>query len=327
MDLTKEQKIKLYTNMVRVRKLDEFIVQAFYNKRLAVNVFHSQQGQEAVGVGACTFLKPDDYMFHTHRGHGLCESIAKGLPAKAIVAEHFGKVTGSCKGMGFFHNCAPELGFFGMGGTVGGEFTVGPGVALAAKLRGKGQVTAIFLGDGATGRGTLHEGMLMSANWKLPVLWLCSNNGMSMWVPVEVSFPKENIADMAYGYGIPASIVDGQDVEAVYEAVQAAVERGRAGEGPSFIEFKTCRFRAQAEGIPDKCEDGLRSEELVNAWKQRDPIQLYREKLLNEGVLTGADIERIDREADQEIAEAEKFAKESPPPTPDILEGLLYADS
>lgn len=326
MDLTKEQKVKLYTNMVRVRKLDEFIVQAFYDKRLAGPFFHSQQGQEAIGVGACTFLKPDDYMFHSHRGHGVCESISKGLPAKSFVAEHFGKATGSCKGMGFFNNCDPSLGFFGMGGTVGGEFTVGTGIALAAKLRGKGQVMAIFFGDGATGRGPLHEGMLMSANWKLPVLWLCMNNGIGMWVPVEVSFPKENIADLAYGYGIPASIVDGQDVEAVYEAVQTAVNRGRAGEGPSFIEFKTCRFRSQLEGAPDICQDGLRSEEEVNAWKQKDPIKLYREKLLNEGTLTRADIERIDREVLEEVAEADKFATESPLPTPDILEKLLYAD-
>ena len=226
MDITREQKIKLYTNMVRIRKLDEFIVQAFYDGKLAGPFFHSQQGQEAVGVGACTFLRPDDYMFHTHRGHGICESIAKGLPAKSFVAEHFGKVTGSCKGTGFINSCDPKLGFFGMGGTVGGEFTVGTGIALAAKLRGKGQVMAIFFGDGATGRGTLHEGMLMSANWKLPVIWLCENNLMGQWVPIKIAYPKENLADLAFGYDIPSAIVDGQDVIAVYEAVSEAAVAG-----------------------------------------------------------------------------------------------------
>ena len=326
MNITKEQKVTLYSNMVRVRKLDEFIVKAFYEGKLAGPFFHSQQGQEAIGVGACTFLRQDDYIFHTHRGHGLCESIAKGLPAKSFVAEHFGKATGSCKGMGFINNCDPALGLFGMGGTVGGEFTVGTGIALAAKLRGKGQVMAIFFGDGATGRGTLHEGMLMSANWKLPVLWLCMNNGIGMWVPIEVAFPKENIADLAFGYGIPGSVVDGQDVMAVYEAVQTAAARARAGEGPSFIEFKTCRFRSQLEGVPDICQDGLRSEEEVNAWKQRDPIKLFREKLLNEGTLNQTDIDRIDREAMAEIEEADRFATESPVPTTDILGKLLYAD-
>jgi len=326
MNITKEQKITLYSNMVRVRKLDEFIVKAFYEGKLAGPFFHSQQGQEAIGVGACTFLRQDDYIFHTHRGHGLCEVIAKGLPAKSFVAEHCGKATGSCKGIGFFNNCDLNLCFFGMGGTVGGEFTVGAGASLAAKLRGKEQVVAIFFGDGATGRGTLHEGMLMSANWKLPVLWLCSNNGMGMWVPVEAAFPKENLADLAFGYGIPASVVDGQDVMTVYEAVQNAAARARAGEGPSFIEFKTCRFRAQLEGANDISQDGLRSEEEVNAWKQRDPIKLFREKLLNDGTLNQTDIDRIDREAMAEIEEADRFATESPVPTTDILGKLLYAD-
>jgi TPP-dependent pyruvate/acetoin dehydrogenase alpha subunit len=326
MDITKEQKIKLYTNMVRVRKLDELIAKAFYDKKLVGPFFHSQQGQEAIGVGANTYLRPDDYLFYTHRGHGLCEVISKGLPAKNFVSEHFGKVTGSCKGVGFFNNCDPKLGFYGLDGTVGGEFTMGAGAGLAAKMRGKGQVVAIFLGDGATGRGTLHEAMLMCANWKLPVIWLCSNNGMGMWVPVGVAFPKENIADLAFGYGIPSAVVDGQDVLAVYESVQTAVARARAGEGPSFIEFKTCRFNAQLEGAPDISQEGLRSEEEVSAWKQRDPVKLFREKLLNEGVLSQADADRIDREALAEAEEAEKFATESPVPTPDILEKLLYAD-
>jgi len=326
MNITKEQKVTLYTNMVRVRKLDEFMVKAFYDGKIAGPFFHSQQGQEAIGVGACTFLRQDDYLFHTHRGHGLCEVIAKGLPAKAFVSEHFGKATGSCKGLGFATNCDLKLGFFGMAGTVGGEFTLGAGAGLAAKLRDKGQVVAIFLGDGATGRGTLHEAMLMCANWKLPVLWLCSNNGMGMWVPVEVAYPKENIADLAFGYGIPASVVDGQDVMAVYEAVQTAVDRARAGEGPGFIEFKTCRFRSQLEGAPDINQDGLRSEEVVNAWQQRDPINFFREKLLNEGILNQTDIDRIDREALDEAKEAERSTMESPAPTADILEKALYAD-
>jgi acetoin:2,6-dichlorophenolindophenol oxidoreductase subunit alpha len=326
MGITREQKIQLYINMVRVRKVDELMVKAFFDKKLAGPYFHSQQGQEAIGAGAATFLRPDDYVFHSHRGHGLCEVIAKGLPVKKFVAEHFGKVTGSCRGVGFLNSCDLTLGLFGMGGTVGGEFTVGTGVGLAARLRGKGQVVTIFFGDGATGRGSLHEGMLMSANWKLPVIWLCSNNGMGMWVPVKVTFPKENIADLAFGYGIPASIVDGQDVLAVYEAVRGAVTRAREGEGPSFIEFKTCRFRPQLEGVPDICQEGLRSEEELNAWKERDPIKLMQEKLLKENTLTPAEVEKIDREATEEAAEAERLALASPAPSKEILAGLLYAD-
>ena len=326
MELTKEQKIKLYTNMLLVRKLDELLVKSLNNGNLAGPFFHSQQGQEAIGVGACTFLRQDDYVWYTHRGHGVCEVIAKGLPPEKIIAEHFGKATGSCRGIGFINTCYPENGIIGMGGTVAGESTLAVGTALAAKLRGKGQVTTCSFGDGAIGEGSIHTALLMSANWKLPVIWLCSNNGMSMFVPVDVAYPRENVADLAFGYNIPATIVDGQDVFAVYEATQAAVARARAGEGPSFIEFKTCRYRSQIEGIPDFSMNGMRSEELVNSWKERDPIKLCREKLLQDGTLTQADVDRIESECRKEVDEAERFALESPIPEPGVLEEALYSD-
>ena len=325
MELTKEQKIKLYTNLVRVRKLDELMVQSCQDGKFVRPIFHSQQGQEAIGVGVCTFLRKDDYVWQCHRGHAVCEVISKGLPAKSLIAEHYGKVTGSSRSLGFVATCDMDLGIFGLCGTIAGGSTLSAGVALAAKMRNKGQVVAGFFGDGATGEGSLHTALLMSANWKLPVIWLCSNNGMGMWVPTKTAFPKENIADMAYGYGIPAKIVDGQDVVAVYEAAQEAIARARAGEGPSFIEFKTCRFRVHVEGHPDYSLNGLRDEAEVNVWKKRDPIILFREKLLKDGTLTQADVERIDKAARREADEADKFALESPLPGPEILEDSLYA--
>lgn len=326
MALDKEQKLKLYTNMVRIRKLDAFLVSAHFDKKLSGPFFHSQEGQEAIGVGVCTFLNDDDYVWYTHRGHGICEVVSKGLPVKQVVAEHFGKVTGSCRGLGFINTCSPDIGIFGMGGTVGGESTLAAGVALAAKLRNQNQVVACFIGDGAIGEGSVHTAMLMSANWKLPLIWICSNNGMSMWVPVDVAYPRENIADLAYGYNIPSDIVDGQDVCAVYDAAQTAIDRARSGGGPSFIEFKTCRYRAQVEGAPDLCMDGVRSEEEVQRWKQRDPIKLFQEELCKEGILNQAEIDRINNEADTEMEEAEKFANESPFPEPKILQEALYAE-
>jgi TPP-dependent pyruvate/acetoin dehydrogenase alpha subunit len=326
MKLTKEQKVKLYANMVRVRKLDELLVKAFYDSKLAAPYFHSQQGQEAIGVGVCTFLRQDDYVWYTHRGHGVCEIISKGLLVKSFLAEHYGKSTGSCNGIGFINNCYLEGGIFGLGGTVAGESTLAAGVALAAKLRGNKQIVAYFFGDGAIGEGSLHAALLMSANWKLPILWLCSNNGIAMWVPVKVAYPKENIADLAFGYGIPATVVDGQDVIAVYEATQTAIDRARSGGGPTFIEFKTCRFRSQVEGSPDICQNGLRSEEEVNVWKKRDPIKLFQEKLLIDGILTQADIDCINHEVMTEMEEAHRFAMESPIPKPNILKKALYAD-
>lgn len=327
MALTGEQKIKLYTNMVRVRKLDELLVSAYYDGKLAGPFFHSQQGQEAIGVGACSFLNQDDYIWYTHRGHGLCEVISKGLPPRRFIAEHYGKATGSSQGIGFINSCYPERGIFGLGGTVAGESTLAAGTALAAQMRATGQITACFFGDGAVGEGSLHTAMLMSANWKLPVLWLCSNNGMSMWVPVEKAYPKENIADLAFGYGIPARVVDGQDVIAVYEATREAIDRARGGQGPSFIEFKTIRYRCQTEGSPDTCLDGLRSEEKVDEWKKkRDPIRLFQNRLLSEGVLSQGEMDRIHQDVLKEIEEAEQFALNSPVPEPGVLQRSVYSE-
>lgn len=326
MELTKEQKEKLYKNMLLVRKLDEYLVKAYYAGRLGGPFFHSQQGQEAIGVGVCTFLREDDYVWYTHRGHGLCEVVAKGLPPREFIAEHMGKVTGSCRGIGFINTCYPERGIFGMGGTVAGESTLASGVALAAKFRGENQVVCAFFGDGAIGEGSLHSAMLMSANWKLPVIWLCSNNGMGMWVPVAAAYPRENIADLAYGYNIPATIVDGQDVRAVYTATQEAVDRARSGGGPSFLEFKTCRYRSQAEGTPDYSLDGLRNNKEIDAWMQRDPIKLYKDVLMEDGALGQADFERIEGEVSAEVAGADRYAKESPLPEASLLDNALYAD-
>lgn len=324
MKLTKEQQVKLYTNMVRVRTLDEFMVIAVGERKFPI--FHSQQGQEAVAVGACTFLKPDDYLFFHHRGHGIGELIAKGITMKTYLADAYGKATGTCCGISAFNVCDVDLGVLGCAGTIGEGLCTSAGAGLSAKLRGKGQVVVSMMGDGSVGMGTFHSAQLMMANWKLPVVWCLENNGISMFMPTTASYPKENIADLAFGYGIPAMIVDGQDVEAVCDAVQVAVERARAGEGPSFIEFKTCRYRSHMEGAPDNSMEKLRSEELVNNWKARDPIQLYQKKLLEEGVLTQADVDRIDREAAEEVIEADRFATESPIPEPDILEKALYAD-
>ena len=324
MKLTNEQKIKLFINMVRVRKLDEFMVKA--NIEDKIPMFHSQQGQEAVGVGVCTFLKPDDYLMFHHRGHGLCELIAKGIPMGTYLADAYGKATGTSCGISSLNVCDLDLGILGSVGTIGEQFFPSAGAGLSAKLRGKGQVSVAIMGDGAAGQGAFHSAMLMMANWKLPVVWCLENNGMGMFVPVADSYPKENIADLAFGYGIPAAVVDGQDVIAVHEAVQAAVDRARAGEGPGFIEFKTCRFRSHMEGLPDYSVDGLRSEEEVNAWKERDPIKLLGKKLLEEGALTQDDIDRINREAEEEVIEADRFAIESPIPERDLLDKALYAD-
>jgi pyruvate dehydrogenase E1 component alpha subunit len=170
--------------------------------------------------------------------------------------------------------------------------------------------------------------MLLAAIWKLPVVWLLENNLYQQWTCVRLTYPKENLADLADGYDIPKSVVDGQDVLAVYEAVKPALDRARKGKGPTLLELKTYRYRVHSEGHPDYsvgCEGFLRPKDEVEAWQKRDPIQLFGNKLLDKGVLTQADIQRIDREAAEEMEAAEQFAAESPHPDPDDISKMLYA--
>jgi len=325
MALEKEQLIRLYTNLVRARKLDETVVKGIAEGK-TVAFFHSGQGEEAVGVGGCTFLRQDDYIYPHHRGHGVAHAISKGMSPKSFLAEHFGKATGSAGGIAGFHAAEPEIGIMGSAGTIGSQFPVSLGWGLAAKKSGKGQVVVCFFGDGSSNRGTMHEAMNAAALWKLPIVWVCHNNLYAQFMPIKDAYPKENIADLAAGYGMPAAVVDGQDVVAVHEAVQAAVARARAGEGPTLVECKTYRYRAHVEGVPDVSHVEPRPAEEVEAWKKRDPILLFRDRLLSQGILSQDDVERVDREVAAEIEAAERFAMDSPVPDPAILNQLLYAD-
>jgi pyruvate dehydrogenase E1 component alpha subunit len=325
MALEKEQLIRLYTNLVRARKLDETVVKGIAEGK-TVAFFHSGQGEEAVGVGGCTFLREDDYIYPHHRGHGVAHLISKGMSPKAFIAEHYGRATGGAGGIAGFHAAEPELGIMGAAGTIGSQFPVSLGWGLAAKKRDRGQVVVCFFGDGSSNRGTMHEAMNAAALWKLPIVWVCHNNLYAQFMPIKDAYPKENIADLAAGYGMPGVVVDGQDVVAVHEAVQAAVTRARAGEGPTLVECKTYRYRAHVEGVPDVSHAEPRPAEEVEAWKKRDPIKLFRERLLEEGILSQDDVERIDREVAREIDEAERFAMDSPVPDPAVLQRALYAD-
>jgi TPP-dependent pyruvate/acetoin dehydrogenase alpha subunit len=326
MKLNKEQKLKLYENMVRVRKLDELMVKALLSGKI-VSFFHSQEGQEAVGVGACTFLREDDYIFTGHRGHGIGKALSKGVSPRKIIAEHYCKTTGFCSGISGFHICQPELGVMGHGAVLGGEFVLTAGTAIAAQMRGKGQVAICFQGDGTHCRGPFHEAMIMAARWKLPFIDIIENNQYMINTPTSEIYPMENLADLALGYHVPGVTVDGQDVVAVHEAVQTAVDRARAGEGPSVIECKTYRIRAHSEGSRALKINKPRPQEEIDAWKERDPIKLFRERLLKEGALREPDIERIDREATEEMDEAERLAAADPVlDDPSLLQKVLFAE-
>lgn len=278
--------------------------------------------------GSLPALKKDDYLFYNHRSHGLNKCLPRGISAKEIIAEHFSKATGSCGGFAGAHYADKDLGILGAALIVGGEFTIAGGAALACKMRGQGQVVVNCFGDGSTGRGSFHEAMLLSATWKLPVVWVLENNLYQQWTRVNLTHPKENLADFAYGYDMPSAIVDGQDVLAVYEAVQPALDRARAGEGPTLLEVKTYRYRGHNEGFPDYSvtyEGNVRPQEEIEKWKLRDPIKLLGETLIKKGFLTQEDLERIQQEAFDEMEEAEKFAMESPFVNPEDMSKMLYA--
>jgi TPP-dependent pyruvate/acetoin dehydrogenase alpha subunit len=325
MKLEKQELVKLYANMVRTIMFDQALCEGLKTGE-NLSFFHSLRGEEAVGVGACTFLRKDDYVCPSHRGHGLSQLIGKGGSPALLIAEHAGKATGCCKGHSGFHVVAPEVGMLGVSGVVGSTFLIGLGLGLAAKKRGQGQVVVAFFGDGASNRGDAHECMNMAAVQKLPIVWVCENNGIAAFVPISDAFPRGNIADMAFTYNMPGVVVDGMDVLAVHEAVQTAVERARAGEGPSLVECKCCRYAPHGEGRPDYWHSKIRTEKEIEELKKKDPTEQFRKKLIENGALTKEDVERIDREARAEVEEAREFAAASPRPDPSVFLKTLYAD-
>lgn len=322
MALKKDELLILYRNLVRSRKADEV---AIANGGKFGSVPHVGIGQEAIGVGACSFLNKDDMIAFTHRG--FAHVISKGLDPKQLFAEASGKRTGSCGGFGgTWHQCKPSIGIFGLGGTIGSQFNLAAGMALAFKLKKTKQVAVCFFGDGAANRGTLHEGMNISAIWKLPVVFVCENNGFAMKTRVEKAINVPNIADFAGSYGFPGIVVDGNDVVAVHEAVSEAVNKAREGQGPALIECKTYRIHGHLLGAP-QFDPYFHPKEEVEMWMEKDPIKKFKAQLMEQGILTEDLVSSIDKEAETEMLEAMKFADESPYPDPETdLFTAVYAD-
>ena len=323
MPLKKEDLVKLYTNLVRARKVDETMIDSIPKGR--GRPFTSGIGEEAVGVGACTFLRKDDYLVPSHRGNGCPQLLPKGMLSKTLMADFYRRTTGSGKGFGLL-SADMDLGIAGQGATMGSCFPIAVGLGIAAQAKGKGQAVVCIFGEGTSNRGTFHESMNLAALWKLPIVWVCQNNQIALWMPVCDGCASEDIAGLAAGYCIPSAIVDGQDVVAVHEAVMSAVERARKGKGPSLIECKTYRIRPHYEMLPDLWGCEPRPQEAIERWKKKDPIKLFQKRLLEQGILTKADIDRIDKELTKEADEADEFAWESPEPKPEDLENALYAD-
>ncbi|MGD1993219.1 MAG: thiamine pyrophosphate-dependent dehydrogenase E1 component subunit alpha [Anaerolineae bacterium] len=309
MELSQEMHLRFYRSMFRIRRFEETVVEMSQAGHIP-GIVHVYIGEEPVAVGVCEALNPDDYISGTHRGHGHC--LAKGMQAHRMMAELFAKATGYNRGKGgSMHIASLADGVLGCNGIVAGGVGLATGAGFSARQRGSGQVSVAFFGDGALNRGSLHEAMNLAAVWKLPVLFVCEDNGWAISMSSERSVAIDDVSVRAEGYGMPGVSVDGNDVTAVYQAAREAVERARAGEGPTFLICRTSRIRGHEEGDPQAYRD---PEDLKNALAG-DPVARYREHLLKEGLVTQEELEEIEAEVNEEVEEAVAFAKESPAPT------------
>jgi len=317
MDIPRDTLVLMYERMLKIRHFEDRVKDLFAAGEMPGFV-HLYLGQEAVAVGACVALNEDDYITSTHRGHG--HIIAKGGDVKLMMAELYGKATGYNKGKGgSMHIAAPNLGILGANGIVGAGLPIATGAGLSAKLRRSGQVAVCFFGDGASNQGTFHEAINIASAFDLPVVYVCENNLYAVGTRQADVRKIEDIADRGVGYGIPGLAIDGNNVIAVYEASKEAVDRARAGMGPTIIECKTYRWRAHFEGEPDT----YRPPEEVEAWIKREPIAPYRRQLIEQGVLTEAEADEIEANIVKELDEAVEFARQSPLPEPETaVEGL-----
>ena len=315
-----EEKLKLMLRRMHEIRSFEEKAEELYIRGMVHGTMHLSVGQEASAVGAVSALEPDDYILSTHRGHGHC--IAKGADIKLMMAEFLGKETGYCRGRGgSMHIADVEAGNLGATGVVGDGIPISVGVGLSIKLQRQDRIVLCFFGDGAANTGSFHEALNMASIWKLPVVFLCENNQYAMSTPVKKAFPIENIADRAAAYGMPGVVVDGNDVLAVYRATKEAVERARRGDGPTFIECKTYRWKGHSKSDQQR----YRTREEVEAWKKKDPISRFRSMLIREGIITEEEAERIEREAKETIEEAVRFAQNSPEPSLEGIEEEVYA--
>lgn len=269
-------------------------------------------GQEAAIVGACMAVRDDDYMTGNHRSHG--HPIGKGAELGSLMAELLGKSTGVCRGKGgSMHLAVFSRGSLGESGIVGGLMPVAVGAGLSARLRGTDQVCLCFFGDGAANCGPFHESLNLAAIWKLPVIFLCENNGYAMFTPKSQTTSVANIAQRAAAYGMPGIVVDGQDVLATYAAVSEAADKARCGGGPSLIEAKTYRFVEHSESTRLRPEP-YRSSEEIAAQRSRDPLLTFPDWLLTSGCLSSGQIETERSRVRAEVEQAAQFARASPLP-------------
>jgi pyruvate dehydrogenase E1 component alpha subunit len=312
-----EQLKQVLYKMYLIRRFEEGAEEC-YTRGLIHGTMHLSIGQEASAMGICMPLAEDDQITSTHRGHGHC--IAKGAEVKRMFAEFFGKTTGYCKGRGgSMHIADVGKGNLGANGIVGGGIPIAVGAALSSKMMKTGKVVVSFFGDGANNEGAFHEALNMAAIWKLPVIFVCENNGYGMSTSTARSTAVKNIADRAAAYSMPGVIVNGNIFSEVAEASHQAVARARAGEGPTLIESKTYRHRGHSKSDRNR----YRTKEEIEDWmSNRDPITLFENELREFGFVDDKGIQAIRDAVAREIADGIEFAKASP--SPDVRDAGNY---
>ncbi|MBS1624758.1 MAG: pyruvate dehydrogenase (acetyl-transferring) E1 component subunit alpha [Bacteroidetes bacterium] len=318
--LDKDTYLYWYELMLRLRRFEER-AGMLYGQQKIRGFCHLYIGQEAVAAGTMSGLRADDRVITAYRDHGL--AIAKGISCNEAMAELYGKATGCTKGKGgSMHFFSKEHNFYGGHGIVGAQIGLGAGIAFADQYLGKDNVTICFFGDGAARQGILHETYNMAMTWKLPVIFVCENNGYAMGTSVGRSSNVTNIAELGKAYEMPSETVDGMKAETVHEAVARAAERARKGEGPTFLEIMTYRYKGHSMSDPQK----YRTKEEVEQYRKQDPIETTAATILKKKYATQADLDAISARIDAEIDECQKFAEESPFPDDSELFKDIYAE-
>jgi len=313
--------LRMYRQMVRIRAFEEAANELYRGAKMP-GLTHLYIGQEAVAVGACEALRKEDFITSTHRGHGHC--LAKGADVRRMFAELLGKEDGYCRGKGgSMHIADFENGNLGANAIVGGSAGIATGAAQSAKMRGTDQVVVCFFGEGALGQGLIYEVMNMAALWRLPVIYLCENNQYNEYTHYSETTAGDIVARSA-AFGIPGEEVDGQDVLAVNEALRRAVTRGRSGDGPSFVVANTYRYHGHHVGDVDRAY--YRSKDEETEWKtNRDPITQLGARLVDNGLASPKELERVADEAQAEIAAGVEYALDAPYPAESEVTEDVYA--
>ncbi|MBH3991267.1 thiamine pyrophosphate-dependent dehydrogenase E1 component subunit alpha [Pseudomonas aeruginosa] len=317
--LSTDQLLHAYRVMRTIRAFEERLHVEFATGEIPGFV-HLYAGEEASAAGVMAHLRDDDCIASTHRGHGHC--IAKGVDVHGMMAEIYGKKTGVCQGKGgSMHIADLEKGMLGANGIVGAGAPLAAGAALAAQLKGSDAVAVAFFGDGGSNEGAVFEAMNLAAVWNLPCLFVAENNGYAEATAANWSVACDHIADRAAGFGMPGVTVDGFDFFAVHEAAGAAIERARAGEGPSLIEVKLTRYYGHFEGDAQTYRD---PDEVKHYRETRDCLKQFRERTCHAGLLSASDLDAIDAEVEARIEDAVQRAKNDPKPEPDDLLRDVY---